>query len=163
MIHHAVHVARPEINCVAHAHSTFGKAFSTLGRNLDITTQDHCVFWNDVAHYASFGGAVLGPEEGQNIAKALGNKKAAILQNHGLLTCGQTIEACTWWFMSLENCCQTQLLADAAAAGRGSTTVKVDEEDAEYTWRVAGADHAGYMSSLPMFELVEAASRGYCF
>jgi ribulose-5-phosphate 4-epimerase/fuculose-1-phosphate aldolase len=148
---------------VAHAHSTYGKAFSTLGRNVDIITQDHCVFWNDVAHYSSFRGAVLGPEEGQEIAKSLGHRKAAILQNHGLLTVGKTIEACTWWFMSLENCCQVQLLADAAAAGRGSTTVKVDEDDAEYTWRVAGADHVGYMSSLPMFELVEAASRNYCF
>jgi ribulose-5-phosphate 4-epimerase/fuculose-1-phosphate aldolase len=158
-----VHVARPEINCVAHAHSTYGKAFSTLGYNIDILTQDHCVFWNDVALYSTFRGAVLGAEEGHAIAASLGNKKAAILQNHGLLTCAQNIEACVWWFMSLENCCQVQLLADAAAAGKATSTVKIDEDEAEYTWRVAGADHLGYMSALPMFELVEDASRGYCF
>lgn len=42
--------------------------------------------------YDSFNGVVLIAEEGHNIAKALGNKKAALLQNHGLLTTGKTVE-----------------------------------------------------------------------
>jgi ribulose-5-phosphate 4-epimerase/fuculose-1-phosphate aldolase len=45
MIHHAVHDARPDINCVAHSHSIHGRAFATLGRNLDIITQDSCAFY----------------------------------------------------------------------------------------------------------------------
>jgi Class II Aldolase and Adducin N-terminal domain len=44
MIHHAVHTARPDVICAAHSHSIYGRAFSTLGRNLDITTQDSCAF-----------------------------------------------------------------------------------------------------------------------
>jgi ribulose-5-phosphate 4-epimerase/fuculose-1-phosphate aldolase len=73
---------------------------------------------------------VLATEEGQNIAKALGNKKAALLQNHGLLTVGKSIEETVFWFVSLEKCCHAQLLADAAAAGRGGETVKIGEEEA---------------------------------
>ena len=46
MIHHAVHTARPDVVCAAHSHSIYGRAFSTLGRNLDITTQDSCAFHN---------------------------------------------------------------------------------------------------------------------
>ena len=35
-IHSALHAARGDINAAAHAHSRYGKAFSALGRNLDI-------------------------------------------------------------------------------------------------------------------------------
>lgn len=81
---------------------------------LQQTTQDSCAFYNDHAVYNSFKGVVLAKEEGENIAKALGPKKAVLLQNHGLLTVGQTVDACVFWFTSLEKCCHSQLMADAA-------------------------------------------------
>ncbi|KAH8820128.1 class II aldolase/adducin N-terminal [Xylogone sp. PMI_703] len=155
MIHHAVHTARPDVNCVAHAHSVYGRAFCALGRPLDIITQDACVFYNDVALYKSFRGVVLGPEEGIEIATALGNKKAALLQNHGLLTCGKTVESCVRWYTGLETCCQAQLLADAAAGGRGHETIKIDDADAEYTWRAIGSEDSGFFGSKPAFDLME--------
>lgn len=43
---HTVHTARPEATCVAHSHTIYGRAFSALGRKLDIITQDSCVFYN---------------------------------------------------------------------------------------------------------------------
>ncbi|KAI1157845.1 class II aldolase and Adducin domain-containing protein [Nemania serpens] len=155
MIHSAVHTARPDINAVAHSHSVYGRAFSTLGRPLDIITQDTCIFYNDLALYDSFGGIVLGPEEGLQIADALGQKKAAILANHGLLTCGKTIESCVFWFMSLETSCHAQLLADAAAAGRGGETVKIADEEAAYTYKTVGAELAGWFSAKPAFDMME--------
>lgn len=155
MIHSAVHTARPDINAVAHSHSVHGKAFATLGRPLDIITQDSCVFYNDVAHYSNFGGIVLGPEEGVQIASALGGKKAAILANHGLLTCGRSIESCVFWFMTLERSCQAQLLADAAAGGRGGETVKIDDDDAEFTYKTIGSEQAGWFSAKPAFDMME--------
>ncbi|KAI1488213.1 class II aldolase and Adducin domain-containing protein [Biscogniauxia mediterranea] len=158
MIHSAVHSARPDINCVAHSHSIYGRTFATLGRNLDIITQDSCAFYNDIAHYDSFGGIVLGPEEGIRIAGALGRKKAAILSNHGLLTCGETVESCVFWFTSLENCCRVQLLADAAAAGRGAETVKISDEEAEFTYNNVGSEKIGWFSSKPAFDLMEHES-----
>lgn len=51
VIHSAVHKARPDVVAACHAHSIAGKAFSTLGIELDITTQDACAFWNDHAVY----------------------------------------------------------------------------------------------------------------
>ncbi len=147
-------MARPDLNCVAHSHSVYGKAFSALGRNLDIITQDSCAFYNDIVLYLSQG-VVLDPEEGQAIARALGTKKAAILQNHGLVTCGKTVESCLFWYLALEKCCQAQLLADAAAAGRGGQTVKIAEEDASYTYRANGSDPAGWFSAKPLFEIAE--------
>ncbi|KAJ4148959.1 hypothetical protein NW754_000395 [Fusarium falciforme] len=159
MIHHAVHEARPDVNCVAHSHSVYGRAFSTLGRPLDIITQDACAFYNDIVHYKSFGGIVLEAEEAANIAKSLGNKKAAILANHGLLTCGKTVESTVFWFMSLETCCRVQLLADAAAAGRGDQVVKVNDQEAEYTYKAVGTELAGWFSAKPTFFAIERESK----
>ncbi|KIY01283.1 uncharacterized protein Z520_02835 [Fonsecaea multimorphosa CBS 102226] len=152
MIHSAIHRARPDVLCAAHSHSLYGRAFCTLGRPIDIITQDSCVFYNDLAVYKQFGGIVFAKEEGENIAKALGNKKACLLQNHGLLTAGPSIEAVVFWFVSLEKCCQAQLLADAAAGGRGQETVKIDDEDAAYTAKNAGQNWPGWFSGLPLFD-----------
>ena len=46
MIHSAIHAARPDVNCAAHSHSVYGRAFSTLGRELEPLTQDACAFYN---------------------------------------------------------------------------------------------------------------------
>jgi ribulose-5-phosphate 4-epimerase/fuculose-1-phosphate aldolase len=158
MIHHAVHTARPEINCVAHSHSIYGRSFCTLGRTLDTITQDSCAFHNDIALYASFRGIVLAEDEGIAIAAALGQKKAALLQNHGLLTCGKSIESAVFWFMSLEKCCHAQLMADAAAGGRGGETIKISEEDAAYTYESVGSEFAGWFSAKPTFDTMESES-----
>ncbi|KAJ5170075.1 uncharacterized protein N7500_002858 [Penicillium coprophilum] len=160
MIHSAIHAARPEVNCAAHSHSLYGRAFCTLGRPLDITSQDACAFHNDLGLYSSFKGVVLAEEEGQNIAQALGNKKAVLLQNHGLLTVGNTIEETVFWFVSLEKCCYTQLLADAAAGGRGGQTVKIDEADAAFTYKTVGTPLAGWFSGKPLFDVIHAETKG---
>lgn len=115
--------------------------------------QDHVV-------YEQFNGVVLAEEEGKNIAKVLGNKKAALLQNHGLLTVGRTIEEAVFWFCSLEKCCYAQLLADAAAAGRGGQTVKIHEEDAAFTYKTVGTPMAGWFSAKPLFDVIHKETNG---
>ncbi|THX58896.1 arad-like aldolase/epimerase [Aureobasidium pullulans] len=160
MIHSAIHKARPDVIAAAHSHSIYGRSFCTLGRRLDTITQDACSFHNDHVLYESFNGIVLAAEEGHNIAKALGNKKAALLQNHGLLTVGKTVEETVFWFVSLEKCCQAQLMADAAAGGRGGETKKIDEEDAVYTFKAIGSPMAGYFSAKPLFDVIHKETGG---
>ncbi|CAD6581693.1 MAG: hypothetical protein ASARMPREDX12_000633 [Alectoria sarmentosa] len=155
MIHGAVHAARPDVMCAAHSHSIYGRTFCTLGRKLDIITQDSCAFHDDHVLYSTFNGIVLADKEGKEIAHALGEKKAALLQNHGLLTVGGTIEAAVFWFVSLEKCCQVQLMADAAAGGRGAKTIKIDEEDAAFTYKTVGTPIGGWFSAKPMFDIIE--------
>jgi ribulose-5-phosphate 4-epimerase/fuculose-1-phosphate aldolase len=35
-IHSAIHAAQPDIHAAAHSHSYYGRAFSALGRNIDL-------------------------------------------------------------------------------------------------------------------------------
>jgi len=155
MIHHAVHEARPDVMCAAHSHSLYGRTFCTLGRPLDMLTQDSCAFHDDLAVYRQFKGVVLAEEEGKNIAEALGGKKAGLLQNHGLLTVGQTIEAAVFWFVSLDKCCHSQLMAEAAGAGSGKGgPIEIESEDAASTYKSVGTPFAGWFSALPMFDVM---------
>ena len=70
--------------------------------------------------------------------------KAAILRNHGLLTVGHTVDEAAWWFITMERCCQAQLLAEAAG-----TPVPIDDETAagDRRARSAPTSPAGSASS----------------
>lgn len=46
-------------------------------------------------------------------------------------------------------------MADAAAGGRGGETVKIDEEDAQYTYKTVGTEMAGWFSARPEFDVME--------
>src|SRR5436305_2967508 len=112
----------------------------------------------DHALYASFKGIVLDEEEGIAVAAALGQAKAALLQNHGLLTCGRTVEEAVFWFMSMEKCCHSQLMAEAAAGSRGEKPVKISDEDAAFTYKTVGTPRAGWFSAKPTFDMMERES-----
>ena len=113
-IHSQVHAARPDVISAAHAHSVYGKTWSTLARLLDPITQDACAFYDDHALFDDYSGVVLDIEEGKRIAHALGDRKAVILRNHGLLTVGHSVEEAAWWFITMERSCHAQLMAEAA-------------------------------------------------
>ncbi|KAF7349621.1 Aldolase-II domain-containing protein [Mycena sanguinolenta] len=150
MIHSAIHAARPDVICAAHSHSTYGKAFSSLGKMLDPISQDSCSFYEDHVVYTQFNGIVLEEAEGLAIAKALGNKKAAILQNHGLLVVGSTIESTIRSYISLERACQVQLLAEATG-----TPLKINHAQAKETAKIIGNQRAGWFSGTMEFMVLE--------
>ncbi len=114
-IHHAIHEARPDVIAAVHTHTVYGKAWASLGRNIDMISQDACMFHNDVALHADAGGAVVtGAEDGAGLAASLADKKALIHKNHGLITVADSVDAAAWWFVALERCCQVQAIAEAA-------------------------------------------------
>jgi ribulose-5-phosphate 4-epimerase/fuculose-1-phosphate aldolase len=148
-IHSQVHAARPDAVAAAHSHSTYGRAWSTLGRKLDPITQDVCAFFNDHELFDDYTGVVLDVEEGKRIAHALGDQKAVILRNHGLLTVGHSVDEAVWWFITMERSCQVALLAEAAGK-----PVLIDDEMAERTHRQVGSHLAGWFSFQPLYERI---------
>jgi ribulose-5-phosphate 4-epimerase/fuculose-1-phosphate aldolase len=145
-IHSRIHAARPDSVGAAHAHSTYGRAFAALGRKLDPISQDVCVFYDDLAVYDDYGGVALEVDEGQRIAEALGSCKAAILQNHGLLTVGATVDEAAWWFITMERSCQVQLLAEAAAARNGEPLKMISRKSAEQARNIVGTSFSGWFA-----------------
>jgi ribulose-5-phosphate 4-epimerase/fuculose-1-phosphate aldolase len=144
-IHSRVHAARPDVIAAAHSHSTHGKAWSSLGRPLDPLTQDACAFYDDHAVFSDFTGVVYETSEGERIAQALGNKKAVILQNHGLLTVGETVDEAAWWFVTMDRSCHAQLLAEAAGQPK-----KIDPANAAIARQQVGSHLAGWFMCQPL-------------
>jgi ribulose-5-phosphate 4-epimerase/fuculose-1-phosphate aldolase len=148
-IHSQVHAARPDVIAAAHAHSIYGKTWSALGRPLDPITQDVCAFYGDHAVFDDYTGVVLDVEEGKRLAHALGDSKAVILRNHGLLTVGHSVDEAAWWFITMERSCQAQLLAEAAGK-----PVLIDEDMAKLTATQVGSNIAGWFSFQPLYERI---------
>lgn len=151
-IHSRVHAARPDVVAAAHTHSTYGRAWSTLGRRLDPLTQDACAFYQDHSVLDGFDGVVLAGPEGARVAAALGPGKAVILRNHGLLTVGGSVQEAAWWFISMERACQVQLLAEAAG-----TPVPIPPEVATATAATMGTPGMGRLNFRPLYARIVAA------
>jgi ribulose-5-phosphate 4-epimerase/fuculose-1-phosphate aldolase len=149
VIHSRVHEARPDALAAAHSHSTYGRAFSALGIKLDPITQDACAFYEDHAVYDDYHGLVNDIDEGVRLAKALGPNKAAILQNHGLLTVGQTVAEAVWWFITMERSCQVQLVAMAAG-----TPKLIPHDVALQTRELIGTSSAGWFQAQPLYDQI---------
>lgn len=145
-IHSQVHAARPDCVAAAHAHSMYGKSWSSLGRLLDPITQDACAFYEDHAIFDDYTGVVLDLEEGRRIGAALGNCKAVILRNHGLLTVGKTVDEAAWWFITMERSCHAQLLAQAAGEPQF-----IKHENAKHTAQQVGSTVAGWFQFQPLY------------
>jgi ribulose-5-phosphate 4-epimerase/fuculose-1-phosphate aldolase len=94
---------------------------------------------------------VLALDEGKRIGAALGDAKAVILRNHGLLTVGHSVEEAAFWFIVMDRACQAQLLAEAAG-----TPVLIEPEMASLTAKQVGGHNAGQLGFKPLFEKIVA-------
>tara|TARA_B100000686_G_C16793802_1_gene980747 strand:+ start:2065 stop:2892 length:828 start_codon:yes stop_codon:yes gene_type:complete len=147
-IHSQLHAARPDILAAAHCHSMYGRTFSSLGKPLKMITQDDTMFYNDVALCSVGSGAVvLDAEVGKSMAAALGDKKALIHQNHGLITTGGSVDAAIWWFVALERTCQSQILAESAG-----DPIEIPNDLAISGYEQQGHDLAGWFQFQPWWE-----------
>ncbi|BEI95630.1 hypothetical protein CcaverHIS631_0105790 [Cutaneotrichosporon cavernicola] len=151
-IHGSIHRQRQDIHAAAHSHSYFGRAFSCLGRNIDLASVEGAQYGETVRLYDDFGGVVLDDAEGLAICKALGPAgKGAILQNHGILTAAGTVDAAVAYFVRLERLCQAQLEADAAGGPRVLTDSEVHAVFAEQ-----GGEEVAYEQAQELYEWLEA-------
>lgn len=56
----------------------------------------------------------------------------------------------------MERTCQAQLLSDAAAAGRGQSTIKINQEEALATSKKNGSMYVGFFQGRLEFQLLES-------
>lgn len=159
-IHVAIHRARPDVAAACHTHLIYGKTFLTFGRELEMINQDVCIFYKRQVVFENFGGVAVDEREGEEIAEAMGSEaKVAILQNHGLLTTGATVDEAAFLFCLLEDSCQAQLVADAAAAS-GIKKKIIPADVADYTCQMTGDGESLYAEFQPDFELEVQLTNG---
>jgi ribulose-5-phosphate 4-epimerase/fuculose-1-phosphate aldolase len=143
VLHAAVHQAHPDILAMCHAHTVYGTAFASLGRPLEPISQDAAAFFEDHVVIKDEAGQVAVEEDaGPKVADWFKGVKAAIHQNHGLLTASRhSIEAAAFWFIALERCCQQQLMVEAT----GTKPVLVSPEKSRYSREHVGSEYIGWL------------------
>lgn len=107
---------RPSIRSIVHTHPPATSALSMIGQPLVVAHMDMCMFQDQCAYLPDWPGLPIGDEEGITISAALGEKKAILLANHGLITTGDSIEEAAYLAYFFERAAALQLTA--AAAGK---------------------------------------------
>jgi L-fuculose-phosphate aldolase len=105
---------KPAVNSIIHTHPPHTSALSMIGEPLAVAHMDTAVFWDDCAYLPEWPGVPIGDEEGRIISGVLGDKRAALLAHHGLVTACGTIEEAAMLALFLERAAKLQLLARAA-------------------------------------------------
>jgi len=91
--HIEIYNVRSDVNAIIHTHSKYAAALSLAGMSIPFIIYGmkfHCGGPVDVAPFAVPGSI----ECHQKIIKHLGNRKAVILKNHGLICVGPTLTDC---------------------------------------------------------------------
>ncbi len=84
-------------------------------------------------------GTITDLATGELLAKSLGDKKALLHQNHGIITTGESVDEAAWWFIALERACQSQLLVMAA----GEMKI-IPDEYAQISYDQSGHSFGGW-------------------
>ena len=115
VIHGAIHLARPEVNCVMHTHTRAGVAVSAMKCGLLPISQHAMMAYGQIT-YHDYEGIALYLEERERMQNNLGKtSRAMILRNHGLLTLGKEVRDAFEMMYYLDTACQIQV--DACAGG----------------------------------------------
>jgi ribulose-5-phosphate 4-epimerase/fuculose-1-phosphate aldolase len=109
-IHSAVHMARADLHCVIHTHTSAGIAVSAQRDGLLPISQHALKFYGRTA-YHDYEGVALDLDERARLVADLGQSNVMILRNHGLLAGGRTIAAAFREIYMLERACQAQVQA----------------------------------------------------
>ena len=113
IIHSAVHMANlGEHKCVMHTHTRAGMAVAALKDDLAPISMNATSFYNRLS-YHDFEGPSFDLDERERLLAHLGENKAMMLRNHGLLTTGRTVPEAFLRLYRLERACQVQLTAAA--------------------------------------------------
>jgi ribulose-5-phosphate 4-epimerase/fuculose-1-phosphate aldolase len=109
VIHSAIHMAKPEMDCVAHTHTPAGMAVSAMECGLLPLAQTSMRFLH--IGYHDFEGIADDVGERERLVRDLGDHEAMILRNHGLLVVGRTIPATFNLLYRMERACEVQVMA----------------------------------------------------
>ncbi|KAG2379287.1 hypothetical protein C9374_007426 [Naegleria lovaniensis] len=138
VIHSAVHEARDDISCVMHMHYAPCAGLSCIENGFLKTLSQTSSIIGDVAYHKSEGIAV-NAEERKRLQQDLGSKKKIlVLENHGVVTCGESVgEAFLSMFILAEAC---KIQSEAVCMNNGMPNgkmIQVDESIADKSFDIA--------------------------
>jgi ribulose-5-phosphate 4-epimerase/fuculose-1-phosphate aldolase len=115
VIHSAIHMNNAEAICVFHTHTVAGMGVSMQEDGLLMASQHAAFFHNNLA-YHDIEHMEAGLDGRAILARDLGQHRAMIMRNHGLLTTGRSIAEAFGLMHMLERACAAQIAAQSGGA-----------------------------------------------
>jgi len=111
-IHTEIMRARPDVACVVHTHARQATAFAATAQPLRPISHDGCLFVPpDIARFTLTGDLIRSRELGEEVARAIGDRNAMLISNHGMVTVGANVPEGVMTAILLARACEVQLLA----------------------------------------------------
>jgi L-fuculose-phosphate aldolase len=111
VLHTEVYKARPDVGAVVHGHPPFATAFAATGAALEMLTHDSVLFSDGVAVFEETSEMITEVAQGQAVAEALGDLRALVLRNHGVLVVGKSVPWAVLTALTLERAIRLQSIA----------------------------------------------------
>ena len=111
-LHGRLHAGLPQARCIIHLHPAYATAIASLA-NPDILPidQNTARYYNRIAVDMDYGGMANNDDEGDRIARLMGNKQIMMMGNHGILVCAATVAEAFDLTYYLERACRNLVLA----------------------------------------------------
>lgn len=116
-VHRAIHEHVDNAHCVMHTHTTAGMAVACSEQGLSMSNFYSAQLYGQLA-YHDFEGITVHAEETPRLLNNIGNKRAVILRNHGLLALGSTVPRAFAVLWLLNRACEIQLASTSMGAVR---------------------------------------------
>jgi len=125
-IHTELMRARPDVGCVVHTHAPWSVAFAATQAPLRPLSHEPTLFVPpDIARFTLTGDLIVTAELGAALAASVGERNAALMVHHGIVTCGSDVATGVMTAVLLERACRANMRALAAG---GPQTWSSDEE-----------------------------------
>ena len=115
VIHSAIHGSIPQAHCVMHTHTTTGMAIACQKDGLSPTNFYAAQLYGGVA-YHDFEGITVEEAEKTRLVTSIGDKRAVILRNHGLLAWGPSVPEAFMTLWTMQRACDVQIASSGAGA-----------------------------------------------
>lgn len=117
-IHTEVYRARPDVNAVIHGHPLYATALGATDAELLMLTHDAVLFAGGIGMFDEGPDLVTDPERGARVAAALGDHRAALLRNHGVVIAGEDLRWSVLTAVVLERAIRFQAIAGSLGNAR---------------------------------------------
>lgn len=123
-IHSKIHQLHPRADCVLHAHPPHATWLADLadGR-LEMIDQDSLKLLDMVAYDDTYGGLAMEMDEGERIARAMGDQPILLSRNHGLTVTADSVALAFHDLHYMEHACTRQY----RIAVSGRTAAKIPQ------------------------------------
>ncbi len=111
-LHGRLHAALKHARCIIHLHPPYATAIASLADpEIKPIDQNTARFFNRVALDLDYGGMANSDEEGNRIARLLGNRSIMMMGNHGILIAAASVAEAFDLSYYLERACRNLVLA----------------------------------------------------